>query len=220
MISQLPRWVEAGAFLLAFLAGSVNAVGFLGFQHQAVSHLSGTATILGAELAGVNFLSVTHLLLILLSFVLGAALSGILIRHTALKLGRNYGVALLIEGALLFAAMTLLLQDSTYGHYLASAACGLQNAMATTFSGAVIRTTHLTGIFTDLGIMLGAKLRGVAFDKRRVILYLLLIGGFVSGGVIGSLLFTHIDFFALALPATMTVIIALIYWVFAQRKSS
>jgi uncharacterized membrane protein YoaK (UPF0700 family) len=219
LISQLPRWVETGAFLLAFLAGSVNAVGFLGFQHQAVSHLSGTTTILGAELASVNFLSVTHLLLILLSFVFGAALSGILIRHTALKLGRNYGVALLIEGALLFAAMMMLLDDSTYGHYLASAACGLQNAMATTFSGAVIRTTHLTGIFTDLGIMLGAKLRGVSFDKRRVILYLLLIGGFVSGGIAGSLLFKYVDFFALALPATMTIFIALSYWVFALQQA-
>ncbi|HAI90280.1 MAG TPA: DUF1275 domain-containing protein, partial [Alcanivorax sp.] len=47
MLTRLPRWVEVGAFLLAFLAGSVNAVGLLGFSHQSVSHLTGTTSLLG-----------------------------------------------------------------------------------------------------------------------------------------------------------------------------
>jgi uncharacterized membrane protein YoaK (UPF0700 family) len=47
----LPRWIELGAFTLALLAGTVNAVDLLGFAHQYISHLSGTATQLGAELA-------------------------------------------------------------------------------------------------------------------------------------------------------------------------
>ena len=42
LLTRLPPWVEVGAFLLAFLAGSVNAVGLLGFSHQSVSHLTGT----------------------------------------------------------------------------------------------------------------------------------------------------------------------------------
>ena len=50
MISRLPSWVEAGAFSLALMAGVVNAVGLLGFSHQAVSHLTGTSTLLGAGL--------------------------------------------------------------------------------------------------------------------------------------------------------------------------
>lgn len=40
MISQLPKWVEFGAFILALVAGYVNAIGLLGFDHQSVSHLS------------------------------------------------------------------------------------------------------------------------------------------------------------------------------------
>ena len=51
MLTRLPRWVEVGAFLLAFLAGSVNAVGLLGFSHQSVSHLTGTTSLLGLALA-------------------------------------------------------------------------------------------------------------------------------------------------------------------------
>ncbi|WP_156312572.1 DUF1275 family protein [Marinagarivorans algicola] len=60
---------------------------------------------------------------------------------------------------------------------MASSACGLQNALITIYSGAVIRTTHTTGIFTDLGIMLGSKLRGEPFDKRKALLFLVIICG-------------------------------------------
>ncbi len=153
MISRLPRWVEYGAFLLALLAGCVNAVGLLGFQHQAITHLSGTVTQLGNSLlTGVD--STIHLLFIVFSFLIGSAFSGFFIESSAIKLGRCYGVALCIEGSLLLLSLGFLVQGNVYGQYLAPAACGLQNAMITTFSGAVVRTTHMTGIITDLGIMI------------------------------------------------------------------
>ena len=47
MINQLPRWVEIGGFCLALIAGSVNAIALLGFNHQGVSHLSGSSSLLG-----------------------------------------------------------------------------------------------------------------------------------------------------------------------------
>lgn len=34
MISKLPRWVWTGTWVLAFVAGIINVVGFLGFEHQ------------------------------------------------------------------------------------------------------------------------------------------------------------------------------------------
>ena len=83
-------------------------------------------------------------------------------------MGRRYGVALCVEGGLLLTACYLLNLNSLYGQYCASAACGLQNAMITTFSGAVVRTTHMTGIVTDLGLMIGAKLRGENFGFCRI----------------------------------------------------
>ena len=72
------------------------------------------------------------------------------------------------------AAMAALSRGSPLGHYLASAACGLQNALVTNYSGATIRTTHVTGIFTDLGLMIGARLRGRPFDRRKALLFLLI----------------------------------------------
>ena len=120
-------------------------------------------------------------------------------------------MALLLETALLLLAMLALQHNSEAGHYLASAACGLQNAMVTTYSGAIIRTTHVSGLFTDLGLMLGARLRGQAIDRRKATLFLLLIGGFILGGCLGALAFSALHFQALFLPATLTAVMALLY---------
>jgi len=200
--------------VLAFIAGSVNAIGLLGFEHQAVSHLTGIWTLLGLQIENQGWSAISHLVLIVLSFVLGAALSGLIVRDAALRLGRRYGVALLVESALLFGAMVALNLGSKSGHLLASAACGLQNALASTFSGAVVRTTHVTGLFTDLGIMIGSFLRGLRVDKRRVKLYLLLILGFISGAASGGLVYGRFAFTALALPASLALALSLSYWLY------
>lgn len=221
MISRLPRWVEYGALLLALLAGIVNAIGLLGFQHQAVSHISGTVTLLGTSLESLDGMA-THLLMILLSFLLGATLSGLFIESTALKLGRRYGVALCIEAGLLFIAYLLLKQDNVTGQYFASAACGLQNAMITTFSGAVVRTTHMTGIITDLGIMIGARIRGERFDYRKAKLFIFIFSGFLSGGIVGAKLYTHYQISAFMAPISLALTLAIAYWLylfFSSRRA-
>ena len=216
MFTKLPRWVEIGSFWLAAIAGSVNAIGLLGFKHQAVSHLTGTSTLLGLALVELDGGESLHLLLILLSFLLGAALSGLIIDKEALRLGRRYSVALLIEGALLLLAMLALGHGSNSGHFLASAACGLQNGMVSTYSGAAIRTTHVSGLFTDLGTMLGHRLRGHPLDARKAWLYLLLIFGFVLGGALGAWSFAQLQFQALAIPAAGAITLALVYIVYRR----
>ncbi|MGV2987202.1 YoaK family protein [Vibrio sp. E150_011] len=216
MISRLPRWIESGAFILALLAGTVNAVGLLGFQHQAISHLSGTATLLGTQLFN-SWSTSGHLIAIIISFLVGSAISGVFISNVSLKLGRQYEWLLCIEGALLILATYFLAHNSQTGSYFASAACGLQNALATTFSGAVVRTTHVTGIVTDLGIMIGSTLRGESFDKRKAKLFVIILCGFVSGGLAGTILFNHLAFYALMPPAILCLLLALGYRVYRKR---
>ncbi len=218
MPARLPHWVEIGALLLALVAGYVNAIGLLSFEHQSVSHLSGTATLLGAGLLDRGWASAVHLLGVLVSFLIGAALAGVLLNASTLKLGRHYDTALVIEAALLIAAQLLLNEGLFYAHFLASAACGLQNALATRYSGAVVRTTHLTGIVTDLGIMLGAKCRGEPIDTRKLQLFLVIIFGFIAGGTGGALVFSHYDQLALVLPAIVSLLMALAYHRFVRRQ--
>jgi len=217
MISKLPRWVWAGAWALAFVAGIVNVVGFLGFQHQAVTHLTGTTSMLAAAIASLDGAAAMHFAAIIGSFMVGTVFSGFLIQDSTLQLGRRYGIALLLESILLSAAALLLDRHNLYGLYYASCACGLQNAMVSTYSGAVVRTTHLSGMFTDLGIFLGHTLRGVPVDARRLRLCISVISGFLCGGIAGALAFERWTYATLFIPSALTAATAIVYGLYSLR---
>lgn len=220
MPERLPRWVWLGATALSAVAGIVNAVGFLGFQQQAITHLTGNTTLLGVALAAGESWPAVVLASMIAAFVLGATASGLIIQDTTLRLGRRYGVALLIECALLVAAAALFARQALLGPVLAAVACGLQNGMVTTYSGAVVRTTHVSGMFTDLGLMLGHRLRGLPVSLPRLKLSLLVIGGFGAGGVLGAWLFAAAGYAALLVPAGVTGIAGaahLVYRTMAAR---
>lgn len=200
--------------MLTCTAGSVNAVGFLGMHHQAISHMSGTITVLSNELATGRYSLAVYASAVVLSFFSGCVLSSAIIRQSALKLGRRYGVVLVIESLLLIVASRMLSAGEYLGDCLAAMACGLQNAMATHYSGSIIRTTHMTGIVTDLGIAAGLRLRGEAVDGRRIGLLLVLFAGFFSGGILGSIGYVRIGFDTLLFPATVTGLGGCGYFVF------
>lgn len=216
MTVHLPRWVWVGAISLACVGGMVNVVGYLGFEHQAVSHLTGTTSLLGAALAHGDWRAVSQLWGVLIAFCLGAMLGGLIVQDSTLRLGRRYGVALALEAALLVAAVPLFERGLIWGALLAAMACGLQNALATTFSGAIVRTTHLSGMFTDLGIGLGHLLRGMPLPVRRLLLSGMIISGFLAGGVIGAWLFSLFRYRALFAPALLTGGTGLAYVLYRQ----
>ncbi|MEN9573804.1 MAG: hypothetical protein RL514_1659 [Verrucomicrobiota bacterium] len=220
MIHKLPGWVWFGAAVLSFIAGIVNAVGFLGFQHQGITHLTGTTSLAGIAVAQHDFGGAVHLLAIAVAFVLGATVSGFVIQGSTLKLGRRYGVALVIESSLLVAAVPLLQHGNVLGDYLASSACGLQNAMASTYSGAVLRTTHVSGVFTDLGIFFGHLLRGMDEDWRRFRLWVVLLSSFLFGGIVGAAIFSKCSYATLYLPAALTGLVGLAYSVYRHHELS
>lgn len=218
MISKVPRWAWAGAGILSFVAGVVNSIGFLSFQHQGVTHVTGTTTLLGIAAAQSNYHEAVHFFVILISFMSGCVLAGLVVGDTKLALGRRYGFALLIESTLLFIAVLLLRQSNIMGAYFASCACGLQNAIVSTYSGAVIRTTHVSGVVTDLGIFLGHFLRGVPVDTRRIRLYLLLFSSFFSGSVAGSAGFFHFGYNTLYFPAVLTGVTGVVYGAYRHAR--
>jgi uncharacterized membrane protein YoaK (UPF0700 family) len=209
-VKRLPRWIEYGAFSLALLAGIVNAVGVMGVAPHALSHLSGTASWLGVSVwqSGAEVL---HLTFVIISFVCGSALSGVVLSGRDVRAGRHYDELLIVEGIFLLVAFMALSKGYNFGVYFASAACGLQNALATHYSNAIVRTTHVTGIFTDLGLMLGGWLRGKRFDVRKARLFGLIIAGFISGGIIGAKLYLSVGLLTLLLPALLCFCLAAMY---------
>jgi uncharacterized membrane protein YoaK (UPF0700 family) len=217
MLRQLPRWAWIGGGLLALIAGCINAVGYLCFRHQPITHLTGTSTELGLALARLDTTEIAHWALAITSFLAGAVLSGFIVQQSTLQLGRRYGVVLMIESVLLFAAIPLIHDQRDLGLYLASAACGLQNAMVSTYSGATFRTTHLSGIFTDLGIYLGQRLRGLPVDMLRVQVCLLVASHFIVGATLGALGFLAWQERVLLVPAVLTGVVGLGYAIYRHR---
>lgn len=201
MITKLPFWVILGGIVLSFIGGYINAIGIL--HNHAVSHVTGLATQLAIGIAQSDASRAIHLGLVIFSFFIGCTLSGFLIQQETLKLGRRYGVALVIESICLFIAVPLLNRGIETGYYLAAMACGLQNAMASTYSGAIIRTTHLTGFVNDFGIAIGHLLRGLPIDRLRFTLYGSVFLGFLSGGVTGVRIYDIFGFDAIYFPAVV-----------------
>ena len=211
VLRQLPRWAWFGTAVLALIAGMVNAAGYLGFRHQSISNMTGNTSLLGIALGKADAGEALHWALTVASFVLGAMLSGIVVQQSTLRLGRRYGVALLMESVLLFAAVPLLDASDPLGLYLASAAVGLQNGMVSAYSGMIIRTTHVTGIFTDIGIYLGHLLRRLPVDTLRLRVCVLVATFFMLGGAIGAVVFGYMQDRSLLIPAALTGICGLAY---------
>jgi len=216
VLRQLPRWAWIGGGMLAFIAGIVNAAGYMGFRHQSITNLTGSTSLLGVAIGTENAGEAWHWVLSIASFVVGAVLSGLIVQQRTLKLGRRYGVALMLESLLLFAAVPLLDAGSPIGLYLAAMGAGLQNGMASTYSGMVFRTTHVSGMFTDLGIYIGQRLRGLEVDTQRIRVCVLVTSTFLLGSVAGALLFRVMQERTLLIPAVLTGLCGLSYSIYRQ----
>jgi uncharacterized membrane protein YoaK (UPF0700 family) len=219
-LRHLPRWAWFGTGVLAFIAGLVNAAGYLGFRHESISNMTGNTSLLGIALGKADGGEIAHWALAIGAFVLGTMLSGLIVQQSTLKLGRRYGVALTLESLLLFAAIPFLDAANSAGLYLASTAMGLQNGMVSAYSGAIIRTTHVTGVFTDLGISLGHLLRGLPVDILRLYVCVVVATAFTLGGVMGALLFERMQEHALLIPAVLTGACGLGYGCYRQYSLS
>jgi uncharacterized membrane protein YoaK (UPF0700 family) len=209
---------------LAFIAGATNAGGFLAVQ-QYTSHMSGIVSAMADHLA----LREAGLLLdglgALLSFLAGAACSAVLINWGRRQnLQSQYAFPLLLE-AVLLVCFGLLGQNLERHQWLfipmtVSLLCfvmGLQNAMITKLSNAEIRTTHVTGMITDIGIELGKlfywnaspEAIPVRADRSKMRMLASLVGLFFIGGIAGALGFKHAGFIStLPLAALLTMLAA------------
>jgi len=151
------RWL---AGYLAFVGGFVNSSGFV-LIGTFSSHVTGNIGRLANDAATGQYAAAVAALSLVLCFFAGAFAASVIIESRFLggPRARAYALALAIETSLLL-CFTLLSYSSTSRHprardaetALLCAAMGLQNALVSRLSGAVVRTTHLTGVVTDLGI--------------------------------------------------------------------
>jgi uncharacterized membrane protein YoaK (UPF0700 family) len=209
------------ARFLAFVAGAVNAGGFLALR-QYTSHMSGIVSAMADNLVVGSATLVFTGFAAVAAFLIGAmctASMGLWARRRTLH--SEYALPLVVEAVLLitfgFTGRVFEGRGALGTITLLSFTMGLQNAIVTKISGAVIRTTHLTGMVTDVGIKLGRllytalsgdpPLEHVELSKLRLLSSL--IGLFFAGGVVGALGFKHIGFlFTLPLAVTLLLLAA------------
>jgi uncharacterized membrane protein YoaK (UPF0700 family) len=214
------KQLTAAALGLAAIAGFINALTVAGALHIGTTHMTGLTTRLSVDVVHDAARATIALDLgLLASFVLGAAISGAILDSTQFRLGRRYGVLLLIEAAVLTTSWLASGAGAPLALTLAplAAAAGLQNSMATQYSRAIVRTTHVTGVLTDLGIAIGKWVARRGVMKWRVVLYLAIFAGFAAGGVGGALAVDAWGGHALLVPIAVTGVGGATYYVARLR---
>jgi uncharacterized membrane protein YoaK (UPF0700 family) len=218
---------RALGYLMAFNAGAINAGGFL-VLHLYTSHMTGFLSMLADNLVLGNTALVLAALGALLSFLCGATVSALLVnRAHQLHLRSIYALPLLLESGLmlvfgLLGAVTLVWHTPftvPLTVLLVAFTMGVQNATLTKMSSATIRTTHMTGVLTDLGIELGKMLfwnrvgrqdpHYVQANWARVRLFSGLLCMFVGGGIAGALGFKHLGFICVLPLALLLLAVSL-----------
>lgn len=209
------------AYLLAWVAGVLNSVGFVAVGFY-TSHMTGIVATVADELV----LGGTHLalfgLVALVAFVLGAMACAHQFNWARRRHRRDRFALVLFVEAVLILIVGGLAEEVTWVHreWLIVATLGFvmgqQNALITKVSNATIRTTHVTGMVTDIGIELGKmtylKRPGdpepVRGDPRKLLMLFTLVVLFFVGGVLGALGYLAIGFPVLLVPAVLLLVVA------------
>lgn len=214
------------SFSLAFVAGAVNAGGFLAVK-QYTSHMSGIISAIAEDTTLGNIVLVLAGIASLASFILGAACSAILVNWGRRKrLHSQYALPLLLEAFLLLCFGILGGSLAVWQAFAVPATVvllcfimGLQNAIITKLSNAEIRTTHMTGVVTDLGIELGKLFYwnstqaepsqqkvNANYYKLRLLGMILMM--FILGGLVGALGFKSIGYTVTIPLAVLLIVLA------------
>lgn len=212
-------------FLLSFLAGNINAGGWLSCQ-RFVSHVTGFATLSGIFAEEGKWLEFWGTFSIPIFFLIGVMISGYLTekRRAEEIHGQKYapvmGLVAILLGIVALAGR--LNYFGEFGHEaqiqkdfflmaLLCGACGLQNAAITSASGATIRTTHLTGLTTDLGLgIIRAEVHHLSpenriLERRSNFLRLATILSFTLGSVVAAFIYVRFKYDGFFFPMVLSI---------------
>lgn len=205
---------------LALLAGAINAAGFRSLGLFS-GNMTGNVSALSDYLVLGNWTLAAWAVSLVVSFISGAFASALLI-----EVGRRRGIhgiyaySILAEAGLLgvLAVIDLLLPATRADPLIivgVAFVMGLQNAATTRISDSRVRTTHVTGIATDIGVELAILLGGARTTsgrdvvRDRLALHALTLGAFLLGGVGGVLIYGALGAGLFALIALALLVLAL-----------
>jgi len=196
----------------AITAGMVNVCSVMAFFAFS-SNVTGHVAVFTEEIAKGHWHQVSVVIGWLFCFLMGAVVANTLVHG----LGRRLGVAGRAAAPVLQVALLLAVGTYCQHHYAETLreteilvavllfTMGLQNSTVASISGGVVKTTHVTGLFTELGMELALLLRGVLGRNPvltfKLTLHLTVLGGYLFGGVVGGLIYLQYKYAVLFLAA-------------------
>lgn len=190
------------ATVLSFVAGIVNVTGFLEFK-QLTTNVTGHFALFINDVSNFEVWKGLVYFLYIFSFLLGSFLSSFLIEKIREKSRLNVFVWPTSIEIFLLIAIPVVYKFYPIGNsdWIVCSllfAMGLQNSFVTQISNTVVRTTHLTGLFTDLGIELSQLFFPKAYQQRdrlqkTIKLRILIISFFFLGGFVGGYLYSKME---------------------------
>lgn len=196
--------------ILALLAGLINAVAIYCHNGMTVSHVTGLISKFSVSVSVGDFVGCLGLAAVILAFFAGAVVAGVATGERAFHLDAVYGCIIISIGLLILLPLVL---DATHTVILLAFLMGLQNGMVVSFRGILVRSTHMTGNITDLGVYLGYKIRGDRNEKPIYgIVPALTIAGFILGGIIGIMLYEFIGSYIFVAASAVYIILGTVYF--------
>ena len=205
--------VVIGGSILCFNSGFINLITLAGSYSATVSHVTGNITRMSIAIFQEDLTVFALVSSIVFSFMFGSFVAGFLVGDSRFRLGRSYGYVLLLESGALFLSFLFVKNELVIGEWLAAFACGLQNAMATSYSGFAVRTTHMTGIITDIGSIIGQACRTDTNNSElwRLKVMVPLFLGYLLGGVGGQICYMFMKDDSMLLPCIFTGAVGSVY---------
>lgn len=224
-LTAKPRTRQANlhiGIILTLVAGALNAGGFLAVG-QYTSHMTGMVSMLADQIVLRHYELALVALVSWLAFVTGAGVTAMIVNHHRRHgIANVYALPLLIEASLIlvFGSFGSILEKREFAEVslaviILCMTMGLQNALITKISRAEIRTTHVTGLTTDMGIELGKLFYwnrqphgepqvAVVANRDKLRVHATLVASFLVGGIAGAIGFKYLGFIS-ALPLAIAL---------------
>lgn len=174
---------------LSFISGYANVYGII-LIGLTLTHFTGDVSKAAIHLVAHNPLD-EHILKIIIGlflFLLGNIFSGFFIGERAFNMKKRYGFIFFGIGFAIFFTYILFGNNKNFA-YILCFTTGIQNGLFMTYKGILIRTSHITGSISDLGVYIGYKIKGIKVDNIKIYYYLTTIIAFFVGGVFAGYLY-------------------------------
>lgn len=222
---------------MAFQAGLINIGGFMAC-HRFVSHITGFATFFGFEINQIDSSAAMSMLVVPMFFLFGCMISGFLVDiRLKLHLKPKYYIAF----GLMFFLNSLVLVGGLVGYFgqfgeayehvrdyvllaVLCLVCGIQNGTITTVSKSAVRTTHLTGPTTDLGVGLVRFLyrkrikAEYGMESQANLTRIGIILFFILGSILGGYVFKNLGYAGFAVPTATSGLLFMLMFYFQVIK--